>query len=466
MFNAQDLAKLLRKLRRKTGISRNSLAKATGLSRRTLARIEAVTRDSSLVTREQKKTRSKKAHQSPVTSHPSTPLPSTSLGTGRAGQSRPPGLSPRTAFKLARALLGEEETRRVLNDATRLSRFLGNNPLYKFLDVLYHYPAFLFHRSAAETLSEVEGPDAFQEYARDYSGSFDLLLRSGFGTRNLGARLRAFRLQHDLTLVEAADLLDLSKSELHRLERAERSPSPRTRYRILRLLTLPSFSCHPELVEGPAFLSLGVQAAGTRRPQRLGRAGNASRVTAGIQPAARRASLEGSQACPVHPEQSRGEPGRGGNPRRVSLPPAAGGPTHPVRGVRSDPAAGPPLVQSGTLAAGLKPRPASSRVAGLRSRAARPQRLAALKVLLSLPPPPPKPGARSSDSSRAWPRESDSLDRLRHLWLAGELSARQLALQLGISQPHLIRLLRGDRRPSRALQARLESLLGAPGTRY
>jgi len=40
MFNPKDLAKLLRRLRRKTGISRNQLAKLMGLSRRTLARLE------------------------------------------------------------------------------------------------------------------------------------------------------------------------------------------------------------------------------------------------------------------------------------------------------------------------------------------------------------------------------------------------------------------------------------------
>ncbi len=78
-------------------------------------------------------------------------------------------------------------------------------------------------------------------------------------------------------------------------------------------------------------------------------------------------------------------------------------------------------------------------------------RLNALKALLSLPPPEP---IELTD-------DPDRLHRLRYLWLTSTDSTRQLAARLGISQPHLIRLLRGDRRPSRSLRRRLE-LLTAP----
>ncbi len=349
-FNYSTLARLLRDLRRKTGISRNQLAQVTGISRRTLARIET-------------------GRWSPVA-----------------------GRGARTAFRLARALLGEEETERRLEEQTRLSRFLGPDPLYKYLDVLYHYPAFLFHDSPMQQALR-------EEFGDDYRHSLDLLLRSGFGTRNLGARLRAFRLQHDLTLVETAALLGLSKSELHRLERAERSPSPRTRYRLLRLLTLP--------LEGHEFT----------------RADN---------PVGRRASLEGAR----------------GNPRRVAPPlrpqrlGRAGEPTHPGGGVRSDPAAGPLVAKARAGSAGLKPRPASSRAAWL------------LAVRAALAARPPAPGETG---------DADPLARLRHAWLArvglaGPLKTKELAAALGVSQPHLIRLLRGDRRPSKRLREQLRAL--------
>lgn len=305
------LAKALSTLRRKHRLSVNQLAKLTGLSRRTLARIES---------------RSYTGHGTPATGH------------------QP---SPRTAFKLARVLLGEEATQRRLDDYTRLSRFYGKDPPFKLLDLLYHYPAFLFHDSPGQAALR-------EEFGADYRHSLDLLLRSGFGTRNLGARLRAWRMQHDLTLVETAALLGLSKSELHRLERAERQPSPRTRYRILRLLTLPQLEGHGFSRAGTAPLLLGEQPAGSRRTRRLGRAGTCT------------------------------------------------------------------------------------------------ERLTCLKALLSLPPPD------SSDSP---------LHRLRQLWLAcpvkggaGSLKTSDLAARLGISQPHLIRLLRGDRCPSRALREKLAAL--------
>ena len=340
-------------------------------------------------------------------------------------------MSARTAYKLAKALLGEEETERRLEEQTRLSRFLGSDPLYKFLDDLYYYPSFLFHDSPEQRALRAE-------FGSDYRHSLDLLLRSGFGTRNLGARLRAFRMQHDLTLVETAALLGLSKSELHRLERAERSPSPRVRYRILRLLTLPlgghGFS-HAEIGTGSYG---GVQAAGPQRPRRLGWAGNASRAAAGIQAAARRASSEGSQACP--------EQGRGGNPRRVSPPPAAGGPTRsfdsaqdkPARRHRHEPAVSTHGGGARVSSAGLKPRPTKSAV--------RAEWLAAVRGALAAPPP------------RELEAEAGPASRLRHRWLAGSLKTRELAAALGVSPPHLIRLLRGDRRPSKRLQEQLAAL--------
>ena len=333
MFNPKQLANLLRKLRRKSGISRNQLAKLTGISRRTLARIESGYYS---------------AHGPRDTEHG-------------------PRLSARTAMRLVKALLPPEELQRHLDELTRLSRAYGTDPLYKYLDVLYHYPAFLFHDSPMQQALR-------EEFGDDYRHSLDLLLRSGFGTRNLGARLRAFRMQHDLTLVEAADLLDLSKSELHRLERSERSPSPRSRYKILRLLTLP-IDCHPEPVpcvsagraEGPAFPS----------------GHDFSRADS---PVARRASSEGSQ----------------GNPRRVSPPPAG-------------------LARAAWLAA----------------------------VRAALAARPPAPGETG---------DADPLEALRHVWLAGPLKTKELAAALGVSQPHLIRLLRGDRRPSRKLSEQLAAL--------
>ena len=378
-FQLVKLTLALRLLRRKHRLSVNQLAKLTGISRRTLARLENATRGSRSVIREKR-----------------TSLLHGPRDTGRGA--RPVGVSARTAYRLAKALLGEEETERRLEEQTRLSRFLGPDPLYKFLDDLYHYPSFLFHDSVGNRALR-------EEFGDDYRHSLDLLLRSGFGTRNLGARLRAFRMQHDLTLVETADLLDLSKSELHRLERSERLPSPRTRYRILRLLTLP--------LAGHDF----------------------SRADS---PAARRASSEGSQACP--------EQGRGGNPRRVSPPPAAGGPTRsfdsaqdkPARRHRHEPAVSTHGGGARVSSAGLKPRPTKSAV--------RAEWLAAVRGALAAPPP------------RELEAEAGPASKLRHLWLAGSLKTKELAAALGVSQSHLIRLLRGDRRPSKRLREQLQAV--------
>ncbi|HEX9764469.1 MAG TPA: hypothetical protein VGA39_04235, partial [Candidatus Acidoferrales bacterium] len=54
---------------------------------------------------------------------------------------------------------------------------------------------------------------------------------------------------------------------------------------------------------------------------------------------------------------------------------------------------------------------------------------------------------------------ADARDRLRYHWLNSYASTKALAGQLGISQPHLIRLLRGDRKPSRRLRERITALV-------
>jgi transcriptional regulator with XRE-family HTH domain len=332
-INLSGFARLLRDLRRKHRISLNQLARATGLSRRTLGRLEAAGSKSESRNFGRKAKRGKAEKQILRCAQ-----------DDRKGR----GISGRTAYKLARFLLGPEATERALEDATRLSRFLGDDPLYKYLDVLYHYPAFLFHDSPEQRALRAEFGD-------DYRHSLDLLLRSGFGTRNLGARLRAFRMQHDLTLIETAALLDLSKSELHRLERAERNPSPRTRYRVLRLLTSPL----PESVE--------TRKACLRRQAQLDkRPGGIS-----VHPCLPRAESRGASVVPL-------------------------------------------------LKAALAARP-------------------------------PAPGEAG---------DADALARLRHVWLAGPLKTKELAAALGVSQPHLIRLLRGDRNPSRRLREQLARVLG------
>src|SRR3990172_9720025 len=187
------LASSLRRLRRKSGISQNQRAKVVGVSRRTLERIEKRNSKS--------ETRRGTSHGSAVAGRGTRGHadPSTPLGmTRRWG--RATGMSARTAYRLAKALLGEEETERRLEEQTRLSRFLVPDPLYKLLDDLYHYPAFLFHDSPQQRALRAEFGD-------DYGHTLDLLLRSRFATPNFGARLRAFPMQHHLTLIETAALL-------------------------------------------------------------------------------------------------------------------------------------------------------------------------------------------------------------------------------------------------------------------
>ncbi|MFQ5696324.1 MAG: helix-turn-helix domain-containing protein [Terriglobia bacterium] len=90
--------------------------------------------------------------------------------------------------------------------------------------------------------------------------------------------------------------------------------------------------------------------------------------------------------------------------------------------------------------------------------------LSALKALLAIPPPTPIEFSDDPDpdslhhqsSSPGHPR--DHLERLRYVWLTYPGSTRELARLLDISQPHLIRLLRGDRRPSKNLRERIASL--------
>ena len=261
-------------------------------------------------------------------------------------------------MRLLKLLLPPDKISSTLADATRLSRAyardLGGAPDdYRLLDLLPDpYPYFLFHDG--ESFAALSGDpepcrralDEFirREYAPDYRDSLHrLVLRP---PRNLGLRLRAFRLQHDLTLVETASLLGLSKSQLHRLERAERDPSPPTAFKILRLLTAP---LPPSLGHG------------------LSRAGKGMHLFQRESPAA------------------------------------------PLR-----------RQQAGWAGTSFS--------------------------------------HTTGHGSRATCR--DSLDSLRHLWLSGRFKTRDLAATLGISQPHLIRLLRGDRRPSKKLLERISSLLG------
>ncbi len=339
-MNPAKLAKTLRSLRRRHKLSLNALAKATGISRRTLARIET-------------------SHWSPA----------------RPERSR---RASRTAFKLAKFLLPPKQIQQVLDDYTRLSRALARDPdpLLKFLDLLYHYPAFLFHDSPGHAALR-------EQFGSDYRHSLHLLLRSSLGTRNLGRRLRVFRLTHDLTLKETASLLDLSTSHLHSLERGHRSASPRTRFRILRLLTLPI---------GDASRS---EALAERRSRAQPALSKRSRSVAKVLPAL--STAEGSLP--------KGE--------------------DPVEGSQVE----------GSGAEG--------------SRDTRRQWLESLRLLLSLPPPTPI----------EFENDPDHLHRLRYFWLAGSLKTRHLADLLSISPPHLIRLLRGDRRPSKSLRGRLQSLL-------
>ena len=311
-INLSRLAKLLKQVRRKTKLSLNLVSQATGISRRTLARLES-------------------GH---YTGHGPARR---SLGVGgrtlRSSQSvGGHTLSPRVAMRLVKLLLPADRIDEILSDATRLSRSLGDEPLYRYLDVLYDYPAVLFHSSAARALAE-QDPAFARRLTRDFRNTFPLLLRSGFGTRNLGRRLRAFRLRHDLTLIETAALLDISKSELHRIESGQRRPSPRLRFRLLRLLTLPVLS--PD--------------TGHRTPATF------------------------------------------------------------------------------------------------------------LKAFLSLPPPTPPEFSNDPDGRNL--SRADARDRLRYHWLNSYASTKALAGQLGISQPHLIRLLRGDRKPSRRLRERITALV-------
>ncbi len=314
-FNLSHLARLLRQQRRKLKLSLNQLSHATGISRRTLARIES-------------------GHWGPI--HPErSPEPA-------EGRSR---RANRTAVKLLKALLPPATFEATLSRATARD---PNDP-YSLLPDLF--PAFLFHQPPKEFAEEWR-----REFAPDYADAFQQLINLSLVHSNLGRRLHVWRLQHDLTLIETADLLGLSKSQLHRLERGERSASPRARFRILRLLTLPL----PD-----AWAGQGFSPDNTPPKKRGGRAG---------------------------------------------LPAVA-------------------LAKAGN----------QSKLAWL----------SFAKTLLSVPPPRPL----------NFDDDPDGLHRLRFLWLSGNLSTRDLAAELGISQPHLIRLLRGDRRPSRSLREQIALLV-------
>ncbi|MGH9863522.1 MAG: helix-turn-helix domain-containing protein [Candidatus Acidiferrales bacterium] len=263
---SKKFGKALRALRRKQRLSVNALARVTGLSRRSLERIES----------------------------------------GRHAA------SGRILGRLLKALLPPGVFDATLAEATR--------PIEPY-DVLPDlYPAFLFHQAPPEYAERFR-----REFGADYRQAFQQMFRLRLAHAHLPRRLRAFRLEHDLTLTETAALLDISKSQVQRLERGERQGSPRTRYRLLRLLTLP-------------------------------------------------------------------------------VPPRA---------------AGPEFLRFATL-------------------------------LLALPPPPPL----EEDG------EADAVARLRHQWLSGSLPTRALAAELGVSEVHLIRLLHGERQPSRKLREKIAGLVG------
>jgi len=368
------LPQLLRQFRQKHRLSINKLSKLSGISRRTLTRIEAgfysfhgprVTGHESPAVRSPKSVGGPPAVRSPksIGGPPAVRSPKSIGGPPAVRSSKSVGgrhLSPRIAYRLSQLLLPPDQARQTVHGQA--------DPFDLIKEVLDPYPAFLFHdfralsersRSVAKTPpvpSGAEGrflrggdpersrgaADPFAEFAPDYSGAFFRLIL--MPERNLAQRLHAFRLQHGLTLKDTAYLLDLSLSHLHALETGQRSPSPRTRFKLLRLLTLPF-------------------------PNR-----DSSEEVFGL------------------PRQRRG------------------------------------------------------------TRSYRQQHLDALKALLTIPPPEP---IELTD-------DSDRLHHLRYLWLTSTDSTRHLAARLGISQPHLIRLLRGDRRPSRSLRQRLELLTAPP----
>ncbi len=342
-----NLPELLRQFRAQHRLSINKVSKLSGISRRTLTRIESGFYSS---------------HESQATGRGSPAVRSSkSVGGPPAVRSlKSVGgrhLSPRIAYRLAQLLLPPDQARQTVHGHA--------DPFDLIKEVLDPYPAFLFHdfralsersRGVAKTPRFLRGgdpersrgaADPFAEFAPDYSGAFFRLIL--MPERNLAQRLRAFRLQHGLTLKDTAYLLDLSLSHLHALETGRRAPSPRTRFKLLRLLTLP----FPNRDSSAEVLGLS-------RLPRASQRGELSRDT----------------------------------------------------------------------------------------RSSRQQHLDALKTLLSIPPPEP---IELAD-------DSDRLHRLRYLWLTSTDSTRHLAARLGISQPHLIRLLRGDRRPSRSLRRRLELL--------
>jgi len=353
------LAKLLRQQRRKRRLSLNRLARLSGISRRTLARLESGFYEARSTRRGGHDARRSSPPETRGTKHDarrsSPPEARSSV------HDAPRGLSPRIALRLVKLLLPPDRVQGMLD---RASARHPDDP-YSLLPDLF--PAFLFHDFQALAASFSGDPERSRrakeladewrrEFAPDYADAFQQLINLTLIHSNLGRRLHAWRLQHDLSLVDTADLLDLSKSQLHRLERGERSAFPRTRFRILRLLTLPL----PEA--------------------------SRSAVPFGAKPRSRRSAAE----IPSERSESKGAQSR--NPRDLWLE--------------------------------------------------------AAKTLLETPPPRPL----------NFDDDPDGLHRLRFLWLSGDRSTQDLAADLGISQPHLIRLLRGDRKPSRALREIIQGL--------
>ena len=405
-MQSANLPKTLSAFRCKHRLSINQLSKLTGISRRTLARIE-----------DGYYARQESTHRSLGVGGPNL---SPRIGSGSySHQSRPPRLSPRIAMRLTKVLMPPDQLQQALADYTEpylgpdLSPAESSDPDFDLLNLFPElYPAFLFHHSPPDIRRQFE-----QEFAPDYENAFFRLIVAPGTERNLARRLRAFRLQYDLTLRETADLLDLSTSELHRLERAQRAPSPRTRFRLLRLLTLP---VSPEEV-------LSTRAGASRRSprQRRGVPLPPTHASGAAQPflgGKRRSSRAGTT-----------------KPGTVLDAPTSGGQGRMPRAGKNTPRTGEGRAGSDQR----RQRPAPPKPGGRR------RWLDALKALLSLPPPHPI----------EFEDDPDCLHRLRYLWLTAPSSTRDLAALLDVSQPHLIRLLRGDRRPGRALRHRLEQLV-------
>ena len=349
----QRLSKRLKQYRKREGLSVNRLAELTGISRRTLSRIEA--------------------QRNPVypaiggakrdADNPSAIPSSEALAKGEALTPLSGGLaeaeaytpSPRIAAKLSRYLTNvcHSEWSAPQAGAVEESYPCGNSSRMESAAADLLAPpsaaaspaAVVYHgaRTRAEKMLE-------REIALLVGTPWRQLVRHRIA--GVGERLREFRLRHDLTLRETAELAGISVTHLQAIETGAREPSPRSRFRLMRLLTVPL---------------------------------------------------------------QRGTPARRGG----EIPSVAEGLTIPIPNFRSS------------------------------DFDFRQRLLTHLREQLALPAAPSRVPAR---------RGGNPADYLRYLWLTSKGSTADLAASLDISQPHLIRLLRGDRAPSRKLSARIVAL--------